>query len=115
MQPLQRSWPTPMRGQHQTSTRANYTLNGLSSFAIGCDPTGMALPAAGATVASYLIHLALDGTSLPQIKAAASAIAWFHDCGGHYLDACYIQAALAVAAKLLSPDDGGGEPLPARS
>jgi hypothetical protein len=72
-----------------------------------------ALPAAGATVASYLIHLALDGTSLPQIKAAASAIMWFHDCGAHYLDACYIQAALAVAAKLLSPDDGGGESLPA--
>jgi hypothetical protein len=71
-----------------------------------------ALPAAGATVASYLIHLALDGTSLPQIKAAASAIMWFHDCGAHYLDACYIQAALAVAAKLLSPDDGGGESLP---
>ena len=91
-------------------------LNGLSSFRDWVRPDQVsALPAAGATVASYLIHLALDGTSLPQIKAAASAIAWFHDCGGHYLDACYIQAALAVAAKLLSPDDGGGESLPART
>jgi hypothetical protein len=70
-----------------------------------------ALPAAGATVASYLIQLALDGTSLPQIKAAASAIAWFHDCGGHYLDACYIQAAFAIIAKLNSDDGGGGEPI----
>jgi hypothetical protein len=79
-------------------------------------PDGVsALPAAGASAASYLIHLAVGGTPLPQIKAAASAIAWFHDCGGHYLDACYIQAALAVAAKLLSPDDGGGESLPART
>jgi hypothetical protein len=71
-----------------------------------------ALPAAGATVASYLIHLALDGTSLPQIKAAASAIEWFHDVHGSYLDRAYIQAALAVAAKLLSPDGGGGEEKP---
>jgi hypothetical protein len=70
-----------------------------------------ALPAAGASVASYLIRQALDGKSLPKIKESASAIEWFHDCGGHYLDACYIQAAFAIIAKLNSDDGGGGEPI----
>ena len=75
-----------------------------------------ALPAAGATVASYLIHLAVGGMPLYRIKETASAIQWFHDVHGSYLDTAYLTAALAVAAKLLSPpDDGGGEPLPRRN
>ena len=74
-----------------------------------------ALPAAGATVASYLIHLAVGGMPLYRIKETASAIQWFHDVHGSYLDTAYLTAALAVAAKLLSPEGGGGESLPALS
>jgi hypothetical protein len=73
-----------------------------------------ALPAAGATVASYLIRLALDDTSFARIKNVAAAITWFHDVHGSYLDAAYINAAFAIIAKLNS-DDGGGEPLPSRT
>ena len=73
-----------------------------------------ALPAAGATVASYLIRLALDDTSFARIKNVAAAIIWFHDVHGSYLDVAYINAAFAVIAKLNS-DDGGGEPLVPRT
>ena len=71
------------------------------------------LPATGVAVFNYLFHLALNGTPLPRIKNVAAAISWSHEVGGHYLDAAYIQVGLAAIAKLLSPDDGGGELLPA--
>jgi hypothetical protein len=73
------------------------------------------LPATGVAVFNYLFHLALNGAPLPRIKNVAAAIAWSHEVGGHYLDAAYIQVGLAAIAKLLSPDDGGGESLPSRT
>jgi hypothetical protein len=73
------------------------------------------LPATGVAVFNYLMHLVLNGASLPRIKNVAAAISWSHEVDGHYLDAAYIRAALAVAVKLLSPDGGGGESLPART
>jgi hypothetical protein len=76
-------------------------------------PDGVsALPAAGASVGSFLIHLALEDTPVARIKNAADSIAWFHDVHGSYLDTAYVQAAFAIIAKLNNPDGGGGEPLP---
>jgi hypothetical protein len=73
-----------------------------------------ALPAAGATVASYLVRLGLDDTPFARIKNVAAAITWFHDVHGSYLDTAYLNAAFAIIAKL-NLDDGGGEPLPSRT
>jgi hypothetical protein len=85
----------------------------FSQFRDWLRPDGVsALPAAGASVGSFLIHLALKDTPVARIKNVASAIQWFHDVHGSYLDAAYVQAAFAIIAKLNNPDGGGGEPLP---
>ena len=48
-----------------------------------------ALPAAGATVASYLIHLRVGRHAIaPDQRATRLQYAWFHDAHGHYLDCC---------------------------
>jgi hypothetical protein len=70
-----------------------------------------ALPAGGAVIANYLIRLGLDGAPLSRIKGAADAIRYYHSVAEAFVDEGYIACAFGILARL-SPDDGGGRPLP---
>jgi len=69
------------------------------------------MPAHGAVIGCYLLHLAtIEHKSLPELRAAADGIVFVHEQRGHHVDPAYIEAALDVAAEIASGgDDGGGE------
>jgi hypothetical protein len=95
--------PEEVRQQHYEKFRAfqAFAKNGSTE----------ALPAHGAVIGCYLLHLlTIEHKPPAELKSAADAIVFVHQQKGFHVDGAYIEAALDVANELASGggDDGGG-------
>ena len=99
----QRRMPSEkLREQHYQAFRGFHTFakNGGASL----------MPAHGAVIGCYLLHLAtIEHKSPPELRAAADGIVFVHEQRGHHVDPAFIEAALDVAAEIAGGGDGGGE------
>jgi hypothetical protein len=80
-------------------------VNEIDRFKAWLHSYGLTLPVSGRVVAGYLLELAADGASLPELRRAANAIRFYHDVTLHaYLDSRPIRAVLTLAAAQTSPN-----------
>src|SRR5262245_26123604 len=70
---------------------------GMDDFAQWVHSYGLTLPVSGRVAAGYLLELAADGASLPDLTRAANAVAFYYDRMRTYLDLRPMRAVLALA------------------
>jgi hypothetical protein len=89
----------PYRQMPPISEREEYQ-RAFARFADWAQRSGLcALPAAGHTVAFYLMEQSLNGASLDEIGTTAAAIKFTHEMARQYLDWAPVGAALDFCVK----------------
>src|SRR5262245_21360962 len=76
----------------------------MDDFAQWVHSYGLTLPVSGRVAAGYLLELAAEGASLPDLTRAANAVAFCFDRMRTYLDIRPIRAVLALARAQTRPN-----------